>query len=129
MPWDQSRPVPWKRLLTFESIYVGIFAVFVLVVQRDKAGSAITSIGFAVVVTTVVMYALIKFGYHPNWLRSRAEMGEIRAEKAAARQATKAVKSGKPQPNADLRYRPAPTRRTSAGPNNQPRRTRDTRKR
>ncbi len=129
MPWDQSRPVPWKRLLTFEAIYVGIFAGFVLIVQRDKIGSAVTSILFAVALTTILMYSLIKFGYHPNWLRSRAEMAAARSEKMAARRAMKAAKSGKPPPRTDVRDRPAPTKRTSAGPNNQPRRTRDTRKR
>ena len=128
MPWDQSRPVPWKRLLMFEAIYVGLFAAFVVVFQKNNVAGALSSIGFAVVLTTVVLYALLKFGYYPNWLRSRGELAEIRREKQAAREVVKARKAGKPAPTEE-RYRPAATRRTSTGPTNRPRRTRDTRKR
>lgn len=132
MPWDQSRPVPWKRLLMFEGIYIGLFAGFILLVQRDQFAGAAASIGFAVVLTTIVLYALIKFGYHPNWLRSRAELAEIRAEKIAVRQAAKAEKSGRKAGTVTrevVRERPPPTRRTSTGATNRQRRTRATRKR
>ena len=128
MPWDQSRPVPWKRLFTFEAVYLGLFTAFVVFFQRDKIGSALAAMGFAAVVTTFALYALIKFGYQPNWLKSRQEMAAIRSEKIAARRSTKARKAGKPAPAQD-RYRPAPTKRTSSGPNNRPRRTNQTRKR
>jgi hypothetical protein len=133
MPWDQSRPIPWKRILTFEAVYLGLFAVFVLIFQSDKVAGAIVPMIFAAALTTVALVALIKFGYQPNWLKSRAEMAEIRAQKIAARQAMRAQKSGKPGKAASSaapdRYRPAPTKRTSTGPTNRPRRTNKTRKR
>jgi hypothetical protein len=128
MPWDQTRPVPWKRLFTFEAVYLGLFTTFVVLFQRDKIGSALAAMAFAALVTTVALYALIKFGYQPSWLKSRQEMAAIRSEKIAARQAMKARKAGKPAPAQD-RYRPAPTKRTSTGPSNRPRRPNKTRKR
>ena len=111
----------------FEGIYVALFGVFVVMFQKGKIASALSAIGFAVIITTMVLYALLKFGYYPNWLRSKTEMAALRADKIAARRAVKAAKAGKPAP-VDERYRPAPTRRTSTGPTNRQRRTRDTRK-
>jgi hypothetical protein len=113
----------------FEGIYVGLFAVFVLVWQKDHATSALVSILAAVGITTFGIYALIKFGYQPNWLRSRAEMAEIAAERRAARLEAKAAKKGEPVARqSEVRYRPEPTRRTSTGHTNRQRNIRATRK-
>jgi hypothetical protein len=128
MPWDSSRPVPWRRLLVFEAIYLGLFVGFVVITRPDETSSAISSIVLAGAITTAVLVALIKFGYQPNWLRSREEQAAIRAQKIAQRDEQRAARRGAPAPGAQ-RYRPPPTKRTSTGHTNRPRRTRHTRKR
>lgn len=130
MAWNRNRPVPWKRLFTFELIYAGLFAAFVVLFERDQVTSALSALLVAVVATTVLIAVLWKFGWNPAFLRSRAELAQIRAQRIAQRQAARAKKSGKPvQAAAPERNRPAPTRRTSTGATNRPRRTRDNRKR
>ena len=130
MPWDSSRRVPWKRLFTFELMYAGLFAAFILLFQRKQVVGSLTALVVAVVVTTIAISTLWKFGWTPAFLKSRGELQAIRAERIAQRQAARAVKAGKPVPSVTVdRSRPAPTKRTSTGPTNRPRRTRDTRKR
>lgn len=130
MAWNRNRPVPWKRLFTFELIYAGLFAAFVVLFERDQVTSALSALLVAVVATTVLIAVLWKFGWNPAFLRSRTELAQIRAQRIAQRQAARAKKSGKPAPAAaPERSRPAPTRRTSTGATNRPRRTRDNRKR
>lgn len=130
MAWNRNRPVPWKRLFTFELIYAGLFAAFVVLFERDQVTSALSALLVAVVATTVLIAVLWKFGWNPAFLRSRTELAQIRAQRIAQRQAARAQKSGKPvQSAAPERNRPAPTRRTSTGATNRPRRTRDNRKR
>lgn len=133
MPWDHSRRVPWKRLFTFEAMYAGLFAAFVLLFQRknDQVVSSLVALGVAVGATTILISVFYKFGWNPAFLRTRAELQAIRAERISQRQAARAARSkggstATPEPE---RYRPAPTKRTSTGPTNRQRRTRDTRKR
>ena len=130
MPWDRSRRVPWKRLFTFELMYAGLFAAFVLLFQRKQVLGSLTALVVAVAVTTVAISVLWKFGWSPAFLKNRAELQAIRAERIAQRQAARAAKAGKPLPSTTPdRSRPAPTKRTSTGATNRPRRTRDNRKR
>lgn len=128
MPWNSQRVVPWKRLLTFELAYVGLFAAFLIVFQRDNILGSLVALGVAVVLTTVAISVLYKFGWDPAFLKTRTELAAVRAERVRARQAAKARKQGKPAPEPE-RYRPAPTRRTSTGATNRPRRTTKTRRR
>lgn len=130
MPWDKTRRVPWKRLFTFEGMYAGLFAAFVLLFQRknDQLVSSFVALGVAVVATTVLISVFYKFGWSPAFLRSRSELQAIRAERVAQRQAARAARSGKTAREPE-RYRPAPTKRTSTGATNRPRRTRNNRKR
>ena len=131
MAWNRNRRVPWKRLFTFELIYAGLFAAFVVLFERDQVTSALSALLVAVVATTVLIAVLWKFGWNPAFLRSRSELAQIRAQRLADRQAARARKTGKTAAptTAPERNRPAPTRRTSTGATNRPRRTRDNRKR
>ena len=130
MPWDSSRRVPWKRLLTFEGMYAGLFAAFLVVFERknNQMAGGLIALGVAVVATTVLISVFWKFAWTPAFLKSRLELQQIRAQRIADRQAARSVRAGKPAPEPE-RYRPAPTRRTSTGATNNPRRTRDKRKR
>ncbi len=128
MPWKSDRVVPWRRLLTFELAYVGLFAAFLLVFQRSNIVSSLVALGVAIVVTTALISVLYKFGWDPAFLKTRGELAAVRAERIRAREAARAQKKGRPAPEPE-RYRPAPTRRTSTGSTNRPRRTTKTRKR
>ena len=126
--------MPWKRLFTFVGIYsmvvLGIFAVI-------KPSSVVKSVPGLVVgasVALLLMAVLTKFGWNPTMLRSRADVAEARAQRAAARGSRKSGQAATPAADgadggAPARPKPAPTKRTSKGRTNNPRRTRDTRKR
>ena len=126
MAWDSTRPVPWKRL----SVYLGIYAVAMIVitplVSNDGFAGVLPSLLFGLVVATAVLVLLVKFGWNPPILNSRAQNEALRAERVAARSTSSTATtstSGGP------RDKPAPTKRTSTGHSQHPRRTTKTRKR
>ncbi len=106
--WDASRPVPWPRLMREWMIYAGIMTVIFLLFFRS--GNLIGIIGGLLASGPLYLgfgYLLAKFGYQRKTLK------ELRTPQAAAgRQSSSSV--------ADDRPKPAPTRRTSAGPNRRP---------
>ena len=79
MPWDSSRRVPWKRLLTFEGMYAGLFAAFLVVFERknNQMAGGLIALGVAVVATTVLISVFWKFGWNPAFLKSRLELQQI----------------------------------------------------
>jgi hypothetical protein len=111
-------------------MYAGLFAAFVLLFQRenDQLVSSLVALVVAVIGTTILISVFYKFGWSPAFLKTRGELQAIRAERIAQRQASRAARRGQPMAEPE-RYRPAPTKRTSTGATNRPRRTRDTRKR
>jgi hypothetical protein len=131
MAWDPARPVPWKRLFTFVIIYslivLGVFSLL----RPTQIVQSIPGVVFGAVVAVGIMAVLTKFGWNPTMLKSRAEIAEARAERAAAkaRPATPSRAASSTTPTEGPRPKPAPTKRTSTGPTNNPRRTRGTRKR
>ena len=130
MAWDSSRPVPWKRL----SVYLGIYAVAMLVitplVTDDGLAGALPGLLFGLVLATAVLVVMAKFGWSPPILNSRAENDALRAQRAAARSAPSTSGSSASSGAAgSQREKPAPTKRTSTGPSQHPRRTTKTRKR
>jgi hypothetical protein len=111
-------------------VYLGIYAAAMLVitplVSNDGFASVIPSLLFGLVVATAVLVLLVKFGWNPPILNSRAQNEALRAERAAARSASTASTGGT---SAGPREKPAPTKRTSTGHSQHPRRTTKTRKR
>jgi hypothetical protein len=134
MAWDAARPVPWKRLFTFVAIYslvvLGIFALL----RPSQTLQSIPGVIFGALAAVSIMAVLTKFGWNPTMFKSRAEIAEARAQRAAARQPATTTSKSKSKSTASAagdgsRPKPAPTKRTSTGATNNPRRTRDTRKR
>jgi hypothetical protein len=136
--WDRDRPVPWKRLLGFVGIYsmvvLGIFAV----IKPSSVLRSVPGLALGASVALLLMAVLTKFGWNPTMLRSRADIAAAKAQRAAARESRKRGASSSSSSSssgseatgeAPARPKPPPTRRTSKGPTNNPRRTRDTRKR
>ncbi|MEY4340229.1 MAG: hypothetical protein RLZ14_2079 [Actinomycetota bacterium] len=106
MAWDSTRPVPWKRLL-IEWAVIGVIVAAVSYFGTDnRRVESYISIVLAGFVYLGVGAVLAKLGY------ARKSLKQIRTE-TAARQAAA------PAPTA-VRGRPAPTRRTSTGPSNRP---------
>ena len=106
--WDDSRPVPWRRLFKEWLIYAAIMAVVFTVFFRDD-GNVLAILGGLLVSGPLYLglgYVLAKFGY------TRKTLGERSTPRAAS--------TGPSSPGGDSpvdRPRPAPTRRTSSGPN------------
>ncbi len=113
MAWDQSRPVPWKRLaIEWLVIAVVVGAISFFVTKNNRAANYLTIvlagplyIGFGAL--------LAKLGY------ARKSVKQLRAEEAA-RQEQKARETARGGGTAGPRPKPAPTSRTSSGPTNRP---------
>ena len=107
MAWDSTRPVPWKRL-TIAWVVIGLIVAAVSWFGTDNhRAESYISILLAGFVYLGVGAVLAKFGY------ARKSLKQIRTE-TAARQAVSSTAS------TAVRGRPAPTRRTSTGPSNRP---------
>ena len=100
--WDASRPVPWRRLTREWLIYAGIMTVVFALLIRGEVWPIIGGLLASGPLYLALGYALAKFGYQ------RKTLAELRTPRAAA-----TVTASEP----DARQRPAPTRRTSTGPN------------
>lgn len=141
MAWDRDRPVPWKRLLTFVGIYSLIVFGLFAILQPGRMLQSLPGLVFGAGVAVVIMAVLSKFGWQPTMLKSKEQIAADRAAREQARADAKAGRASKgsggkgraageaPADTGAPRAKPAPTRRTSTGSTNYPRRTRDTRKR
>jgi len=110
MGWDAGRPVPWRRLGKEWLIYAGVMAVIFAVLFRD-VDRLVPILGGLLIsgpLYLVFGYVLAKFGYQ------RKTLADMRTPRAAPSAASPAA----PEATA-VRARPAPTRRTSSGPNRQ----------
>jgi len=138
--FDATRPVPWKRLLTFVGIYSMIVLGLFAIIRPGQVARSLPGIVVGGTVALTLMAVLTKFGWNPTMLRSKEEIAEARAQRAAAKAKPASSSSGKSTSRSGAstagedaiegpRPKPAPTKRTSTGATNNPRRTRDTRKR
>jgi hypothetical protein len=110
MGWDASRAVPWRRLVKEWVIYAAIMTVVFAVVFRD--GDRFLPILGGLLVSgplyLLLGFALAKFGY------SRKTLADLRTPRASP-----AGSSSTDDDSYGVRPKPAPTRRTSTGPNRQ----------
>lgn len=114
MAWDSKREVPWKRLLiewAVVSIGIAVITMSFGNSQPQETASAILLGGFIYLGFGAV---LAKFGY------ARKSLKQLRAESAIAAQQKAAAGSGG-SGGGVARARPAPTKRTSTGPSQRPR--------
>ena len=109
MAWDQSRPVPWRRLVRDWLFYVVVMVVFLAIFGQLEIGilGGVLASGPLFVLLGA---ALAKLGYQRKTLK------ELRAE-SEARQAERAAAGGGSTASSGPRTRPAPTKRTSGGGN------------
>jgi len=112
MPWDRSRKVPWRRLLTLYLIYAAVAAVVIIAFQPHKARSNIIGVVGGGVIYMLLLAVLVKFGYDPFRSFGRRRRGE-----GSTRPLHAATRKGAPPSEPAVRAKPAPTRRTSTGPN------------
>lgn len=108
MAWDQSRPVPWRRLVRDWLFYVVVMVVFLLIFGQLDVG-VLGGVLASGPIFVMLGAALAKLGYQ------RKTMKELRAE-AAARNSARTVTSGGATVAAP-RGKPAPTKRTAGGGN------------
>jgi hypothetical protein len=106
MAWDANRPVPYKRLAKEWLIYATIMVILFATLFRDSTDIGGVLIGLVVSFPLWIgfSYVLAKFGYQ------RKTLAELRTARASV--TPKAAAQTAPS-----RPKPAPTRRTSTGPN------------
>jgi len=98
--------VPWRRLLREFTIYAAIMAVVLLVITRGKdTVPLLIGLMAALPLYLGLGAVMAKLGYQ------RKTLAELRTPRATPLPSTTASETGTD------RSRPAPTRRTSAGPN------------
>lgn len=102
--WDSSRVVPWKRLVIEWAVVATIVTVVIVATNKPVANGAFTLL-FSGLIYVGFGGVMAKFGY------ARKSLTQLRAEAAAAPRQRKEV------PATAVRQRPAPTSRTSTGPN------------
>ena len=108
MRWDNSRPVPWERLMREWVLYVGIMAVILYIFFRDRGFiGAAAGLLISGPLYLAVGYVLAKLGYTRKTLK---EMRTPRADSTSS--------AGDDSPTGTVeRPKPPPTRRTSTGAN------------
>ena len=124
--------MPWKRLFVFVGLYSLIVFGLFAVLNPNEMLRSLPGLAFGALVALALMALLSKFGWQPTMLKNKAQIAEDRAKREAARSASaRSSKSatGRADDVAAPRAKPAPTKRTTPGPTNNPRRTRDTRRR
>lgn len=109
MAWDQSRPVPWRRLVRDWLFYVVVMVVFLLIFGQLDVG-VLAGVLVSGPLFVLLGAALAKLGYQRKTLK------ELRSE-AAARQSERTASTGRAAASTAPRSRPAPTKRTSGGGN------------
>ena len=141
--WDSSRPVPWKRLFTFVGIYslivFGLFAV--LQARADARVAARPGVrrargpdgdGGADQVRLAAHHAQVPGPDGRAACAAAGRAGREEEQPRAVRQGGAGRQGGLGQLGGDdgaPRPKPPPTKRTTPGPTNNPRRTRANRKR
>ena len=128
MAWDSTRPIPWKKLGFYLALYAGIVVAFFAITKPDSLMGALPGLTIGVILAGTFMVVLIKMGWNMPMLRSREEIAEQRAARAAGRSGGSSGSGQAVDPDGP-RPKPAPTSRTSTGPTQRPRRTTKTRKR
>jgi hypothetical protein len=112
-------------------MYLGIYAAVVVSITAatspDRFAQAVPGLVIGLLAATSIMVVLTKFGWTLPILRSREENAALRAERLAAR--SPGTTSSSATAADGPRHRPPPTRRTSTGPTQHPRRTTRNRKR
>jgi len=118
MAWDQTRPVPWQRLVREWLIYVAIMAVILVIFFRESGlVGALAGLLASGPLYVLFGYVMAKLGYQR---RSLKEMGTPRAKKAS-----ESDTAGAADDPSTTKRRPPPTKRTSGGgnkPKSKPRR-------
>lgn len=105
MAWDNSRPIPWERLMREWVIYAAIMGgIFVVFFRNSNLAGALAGVLVSGPLYLGFGAVLAKFGYQ------RKTMKELRSKSAEKDTAPDDVEDA-------TRGRPAPTSRTASGPN------------
>lgn len=103
MPWDASRTVPWRRLIREWALFAAIITLIFGLVAKAPLGSYV---GLAASFPLYLVFGgvLAKFGYE------RKSLADLRAARPPR------PGSAASDPTSVQRAKPAPTKRTSTGP-------------
>ncbi len=109
MAWDNSRPVPWNRLIREWLIYAAIMsAVFLIFFRGDNVVGAIAGVLISGPLYLGFGAVMAKFGYNRTRLK---DLRSAPKETGATNDEADHASTG------DSRPKPAPTSRTTGGGN------------
>jgi hypothetical protein len=115
MAWDNSRPVPWKRLMREWVIYAGIMSVvFVFVFNNGNPAGAIAGVLVSGPMYLGLGWVLAKIGYQRKTMK---EMRTAQASSSDAGSTGKKRKKGRDEPDEPPSRVVAPSSRTAGGGN------------
>jgi hypothetical protein len=110
MAWDNSRPVPWQRLMREWLIYAGIMGViFVFFFRDSNLIGALAGVFISGPLYLIFGSVLAKFGYQRKTMKELRSTSDEQPSKRSSKNSA---------PSSDHpRSKPAPTSRTASGPN------------
>ena len=110
MGWDNSRPVPWQRLIREWLLYAVIMsAVFVIFFRGGNVIGAIAGVLISGPLYLAFGAVMAKFGYQ------RQRLKDIRASSGKAAASSDSSSSDSSSSDTASRPKPAPTSRTAGG--------------
>ncbi|MDA3031409.1 MAG: hypothetical protein O3B90_03675 [Actinomycetota bacterium] len=118
MAWDNSRPVPWKRLTREWVVYAGIMSVVFLFLFND--GNPVGAVAGVLVSGPMYLglgWVLAKFGYQ------RKTMKELRTSQGSAGATGKTSKKDDKDSDGPRHRVVVPSSRTTGGGNRPPSKT------
>jgi hypothetical protein len=118
MAWDNSRPVPWKRLMREWVIYAGIMSVvFLFVFNNGSPAGAIAGVLVSGPMYLGLGWVLAKIGYQRKTMKEmRATAGDTDQAGRKGRKGKKG-KKGDTDPDEPISRVVAPSSRTAGGGN------------
>jgi len=119
MAWDSSRTVPWRRLVREWLIYVVIagaaMTVYFIVTDSELGAGLYAGLLVSGPMYIVFGAVLAKFGYQRKTFKDLRAAREA-APAQASRSGSSSTSSSSATSSTSTRVRPAPTRRTTSGP-------------
>lgn len=118
MAWDNSRPVPWKRLTREWVIYAAIMSVVFLFVFNDgNPAGAVAGVLVSGPMYLGLGWVLAKIGYQRKTMKEMRAAQASAGDSGSARKRNKKSKKGNDDPDEPVNRVVAPSSRTAGGGN------------
>lgn len=118
MAWDNSRPVPWKRLMREWVIYAAIMSVVFLFVFNDgNPAGAVAGVLVSGPMYLGLGWVLAKIGYQRKTMKEMRTAQALTGDAGSASKRNKKSKKSNDDPDEPVGRVVAPSSRTAGGGN------------